>query len=63
MPRPFEEAAWFYAEYRYRPSEVFARPGFAERVTAAAAARGDARLPGPGRAELLEIVSSAGVAA
>lgn len=23
--RPFEEAAWFYAEYRYRPSEAFAR--------------------------------------
>jgi hypothetical protein len=46
------------------PSEVFARPGMAERVAKAAAARGgDARLPGPGRAELLEIVSSAGVAA
>jgi SAM-dependent methyltransferase len=23
--RPFLEAAWFYAEYRYRPSEAFAR--------------------------------------
>jgi SAM-dependent methyltransferase len=23
--RPFQEAAWFYAEYRYRPSETFAR--------------------------------------
>ena len=23
--RPFREAAWFYAEYRYRPSEAFAR--------------------------------------
>lgn len=23
--RPFSEAAWFYAEYRYRPSEAFAR--------------------------------------
>ena len=45
------------------PSEVFARPGFAERVMKAAAARGDARLPGPGRAELLELVSSAGVPA
>ena len=30
------------------PSEVFSRPGVAERVTAAAAARGDARIPGPG---------------
>ncbi|HET8950554.1 MAG TPA: FAD-dependent monooxygenase [Solirubrobacteraceae bacterium] len=45
------------------PSEVLARPGLAERVTAAAAARGDARLPGPGRAELLELVSSAGAPA
>jgi 2-polyprenyl-6-methoxyphenol hydroxylase-like FAD-dependent oxidoreductase len=41
------------------PGEVFARPGFAEKVMAAAAARGDARLPGPGREELLELVSSA----
>jgi SAM-dependent methyltransferase len=23
--RPFRDAAWFYAEYRYRPSEAFAR--------------------------------------
>jgi SAM-dependent methyltransferase len=23
--RPFRESAWFYAEYRYRPSEAFAR--------------------------------------
>jgi SAM-dependent methyltransferase len=23
--RPFREAAWFYAEYRYRPSDAFAR--------------------------------------
>ena len=23
--RPFRDAAWFYAEYRYRPSEVFVR--------------------------------------
>jgi 2-polyprenyl-6-methoxyphenol hydroxylase-like FAD-dependent oxidoreductase len=45
------------------PGEVFARPGFAEKVMAAAAARGDARLPGPGRAELLELVSSAGAPA
>ena len=45
------------------PGEVFSRPGFAERVTAAAAARGDFRLPGPGRAELLELVSSAGAPA
>ena len=42
------------------PSEVFARPGFAERIMAAAAARGDARLPGPGRERLLELLSSAG---
>ncbi len=45
------------------PSEVFARPGMAERVTKAAASRGDSRLPGPSRAELLEIVSSAGAPA
>jgi hypothetical protein len=45
------------------PREVFARPGLAEKVMAAAAARGDARLPGPGRAELLELVSSAGAPA
>jgi 2-polyprenyl-6-methoxyphenol hydroxylase-like FAD-dependent oxidoreductase len=45
------------------PSEVFARPGLAERVTKAAAARGDFRLPGPGRAELLGLVSSAGAPA
>ncbi len=45
------------------PSEVFSRPGLAERVTKAAAARGDFRLPGPGRAELLELVSSAGAPA
>jgi 2-polyprenyl-6-methoxyphenol hydroxylase-like FAD-dependent oxidoreductase len=45
------------------PSEVFSRPGFAEKVTAAAARAGDARLPGPGRDELLEIVGAAGVAA
>ena len=45
------------------PSEVFARPGMAERVTKAAASRGDFRLPGPGRAELLDIVSSAGAPA
>ena len=45
------------------PSEVFARPGMAERVTKAAASRGDARLPGPSRAELLDIVSSAGAPA
>ena len=42
------------------PSEVFARPGMAERVTKAAASRGDARLPGPSRAELLEIVAHEG---
>jgi 2-polyprenyl-6-methoxyphenol hydroxylase-like FAD-dependent oxidoreductase len=45
------------------PSEVFARPGMAERVLAAAAARGPARLPGPGREQLLEILSSAGAPA
>ena len=45
------------------PGEVFARPGLAERVMAAAAARGDARLPGPGREQLLELVSSAGAPA
>jgi len=45
------------------PSEVFARPGMAERVTKTAASRGDFRLPGPGRAELLDIVSSAGAPA
>jgi 2-polyprenyl-6-methoxyphenol hydroxylase-like FAD-dependent oxidoreductase len=45
------------------PSEVFARPGMAERVTKAAASRGDFRLPGPGRAELLDIVGSAGAPA
>jgi 2-polyprenyl-6-methoxyphenol hydroxylase-like FAD-dependent oxidoreductase len=45
------------------PSEVFARPGLAEKVTATAAAAGDVRMPGPGRAELLEIISSAGAPA
>jgi hypothetical protein len=45
------------------PREVFSRPGLAERVTKAAAARGDFRMPGPGRAELLELVSSAGAPA
>ena len=45
------------------PGEVFARPGLAERVMKAAAARGDARLPGPGREQLLELVSSAGAPA
>ena len=45
------------------PAEVFSRPGVAERVMAAAAARGDARIPGPGREELLEILSSAGAPA
>jgi 2-polyprenyl-6-methoxyphenol hydroxylase-like FAD-dependent oxidoreductase len=45
------------------PSEVFARPGFAERVMAAAAARGDAPMPGLGRAQLLELLSSAGAPA
>jgi 2-polyprenyl-6-methoxyphenol hydroxylase-like FAD-dependent oxidoreductase len=40
------------------PREVFARPGLAEKVMAAAAARGDFRMPGPTRAELLELVSS-----
>jgi len=45
------------------PSEVFARPGFAERVMKAAAARGDARLPGLSREQLLELVSSAGAPA
>jgi hypothetical protein len=45
------------------PREVFARPGLPERVMAAAAARGDVRMPGPGRAELLELVSSAGAPA
>jgi 2-polyprenyl-6-methoxyphenol hydroxylase-like FAD-dependent oxidoreductase len=45
------------------PQDVFARPGFADRVTAAARARGDGRRPGPGREELLELVSSAGARA
>ena len=45
------------------PSEVFARPGLAEKVTATAPAAGDVRMPGPGRAELLEIISSAGAPA
>ena len=45
------------------PGEVFARPGFAEKVMAAAAARGDVRLPGPGREQLLELVGAAGAAA
>jgi 2-polyprenyl-6-methoxyphenol hydroxylase-like FAD-dependent oxidoreductase len=45
------------------PREVFARPGVAEKVMAAAAARGDARLPGPDREQLLELVSSAGAPA
>ncbi len=47
------------------PSEVFSRPGIAERMTAAAAARGEARNtapPAPGREQLLEILS-AGAAA
>ena len=42
------------------PRDVFARPGLAERVLAAAAARGAARLPGPDREELLEILSASG---
>jgi 2-polyprenyl-6-methoxyphenol hydroxylase-like FAD-dependent oxidoreductase len=45
------------------PSEVFARPGIAERMTAAAAARAEVRMPGPNREELLEILSSAGAPA
>ena len=45
------------------PSEVFSRPGVAERVMTAAAARGDARIPGPSREELLEVLSSAGAPA
>jgi 2-polyprenyl-6-methoxyphenol hydroxylase-like FAD-dependent oxidoreductase len=45
------------------PSEVFARPGMAERVLAVAASRGDARMPGPDREQLLELVSSAGAPA
>ena len=45
------------------PSEVFSRPGFAERVMAAAAARGDAGLLGPDRERLLELLSSAGAPA
>ena len=40
------------------PSEVFARPGIAERVMAVAAARGDVRIPGPDRKELLEILGA-----
>jgi 2-polyprenyl-6-methoxyphenol hydroxylase-like FAD-dependent oxidoreductase len=45
------------------PGEVLSRPGLAERVTAAAAARGDMRMPGPSREQLLELVSSAGAPA
>ena len=46
------------------PGEVFARPGFAEKVMAAAAARGGpSRMPGPGREELLELVGAAGAPA
>jgi len=45
------------------PGEVFGRPGLAEKVLAAAAARGDVRMPGPGREQLLELVSSAGAPA
>ena len=45
------------------PSEVFARPGMAERVLACAAARGPAPLPGPDRGALLELLSSAGAPA
>jgi hypothetical protein len=45
------------------PGEVFARPGFAEKVMAAAAARGDAPMPGPDREELLRLVGATGVAA
>ena len=45
------------------PREVFSRPGIAEKVMTAAAARGDFRVPGPSRAELLELVSSAGAPA
>jgi hypothetical protein len=44
-------------------SEVFARPGFAERVLAAAAGGDTRRVPGPGREELLELLSSADAAA
>jgi 2-polyprenyl-6-methoxyphenol hydroxylase-like FAD-dependent oxidoreductase len=45
------------------PSEVFSRPGLVERVTKAAAAAGAARVPGPSREELLEVISSAGAPA
>jgi flavin-dependent dehydrogenase len=45
------------------PEAALERPGLAEKVFAAARARGDARMPGPGREELLELVSSAGARA
>ena len=45
-----------------RPDEALARPGLAERVHAAAA-RGSSQIPGPGREELLQLVSSAGAPA
>ena len=45
------------------PAEVFKRPGLAEKVLSAAAARGSAGTPGPDRAQLLELVSSAGAPA
>ena len=41
------------------PSEVLGRPGMAERVLAAAAGGDSRRVPGPGREELLELLSSA----
>ena len=45
------------------PADALERPGLAEKVFAAARARGDVRMPGPGREELLELVSSAGARA
>jgi 2-polyprenyl-6-methoxyphenol hydroxylase-like FAD-dependent oxidoreductase len=45
------------------PERALERPGLAEKVLAAARARGDVRMPGPDREQLLELVSSAGARA
>jgi 2-polyprenyl-6-methoxyphenol hydroxylase-like FAD-dependent oxidoreductase len=45
------------------PQDVFARPGLAERVLAAAEARGPFSWPAPSRDELLELLSGAGAPA
>ena len=45
------------------PAEVFARPGFAQRVLEAAADRAPTSWPGPDREQLMELVSPGGARA